>query len=195
LSSSPKPACLFRFTLKPRIFNFLLMIMYVIAVGYSQFTFRNHSTEERSKQSSSRGPIWEVVWDTVRSVFIFVYATSPPSPDLTHATGCKHPSLRMGYCNNQRDMQHLRLQWIYLTVAYCERMIMVTCWIGNHIMFMLSKLATLMLVTKKPLYVLFVFKKHKNRTAQNDNQLTRDLFTQPEIGRRLNRMWPEDLIR
>jgi hypothetical protein len=35
----------------------------------------------------------------------------------------------------------------------------------------------------------------KNRTAQNDNQLIRDLFTQPEIGRRLNRMWPEDLIR
>jgi hypothetical protein len=35
---------------------------------------------------------------------------------------------------------------------------MVICWIGNHIMFMLSKLATLMLVTKKPLYVLFVFK-------------------------------------
>jgi hypothetical protein len=29
----------------------------------------------------------------------------------------------------------------------------------------------------------------------NDNQLIRDLFTQPEIGRRLNRMWPEDLIR
>jgi hypothetical protein len=25
-----------------------------------------------------------------------------------------------------------------------------TCWIGNHIMFMPSKLATLMLVTKKP---------------------------------------------
>jgi hypothetical protein len=38
-------------------------------------------------------------------------------------------------------------------------------------------------------------KKHKNRTAQNDNQLIRDLFTQPEIGRILNRMWPEDLIR
>jgi hypothetical protein len=38
-------------------------------------------------------------------------------------------------------------------------------------------------------------KKHKNRTAQNDNQLIRDLFTQPEIGRRLNRMLPEDLIR
>jgi hypothetical protein len=29
-------------------------------------------------------------------------------------------------------------------------------------------------------------KDHKNRTAQNDNQLLRDLFTQPEIGRRLN---------
>jgi hypothetical protein len=38
-------------------------------------------------------------------------------------------------------------------------------------------------------------KKRKNRTAQNNNQLIRDLFTQPEIGRRLNRMWPEDLIR
>jgi hypothetical protein len=38
-------------------------------------------------------------------------------------------------------------------------------------------------------------KKHKIRTAQNDNQLIRHLFTQPEIGRRLNRMWPEDLIR
>jgi hypothetical protein len=34
-------------------------------------------------------------------------------------------------------------------------------------------------------------KNHKNRTAQNDNQLIRDLFNQPEIGRRLNRM---DLI-
>jgi hypothetical protein len=38
-------------------------------------------------------------------------------------------------------------------------------------------------------------KKHKNRTAQNNNQLIRDLFNEPEIGRRLNRMWPEDLIR
>jgi hypothetical protein len=38
-------------------------------------------------------------------------------------------------------------------------------------------------------------KNHKNRTAQNKNQLIRDLFNQPEIGRRLNRMWPEDLIR
>jgi hypothetical protein len=38
-------------------------------------------------------------------------------------------------------------------------------------------------------------KNHKNRTAQNNNQLIGDLFNQPEIGRRLNRMWPEDLIR
>jgi hypothetical protein len=38
-------------------------------------------------------------------------------------------------------------------------------------------------------------KNHKNRTAQNNNQLIRDLFNQPEIGRRPNRMWPEDLIR
>jgi hypothetical protein len=38
-------------------------------------------------------------------------------------------------------------------------------------------------------------KNKKNPTAQNDNQLIRDLFTQPEIGRRPNRMWPEDLIR
>jgi hypothetical protein len=38
-------------------------------------------------------------------------------------------------------------------------------------------------------------KNHKNRTAQNNNQLIRDLFNQPEIGRRLNKMWPEDLIR
>jgi hypothetical protein len=37
-------------------------------------------------------------------------------------------------------------------------------------------------------------KNHKNRTAQNNNQLIRDLFNQPEVGRRLNRMWP-DLIR
>jgi hypothetical protein len=36
---------------------------------------------------------------------------------------------------------------------------------------------------------------HKNRTAQNNNQLIRDLFSQAEIGRRLDRMWPEDLIR
>jgi hypothetical protein len=38
-------------------------------------------------------------------------------------------------------------------------------------------------------------KNHKNQTAQNNNQLIRDLFNQPEIGRRLNRIWPEDLIR
>jgi hypothetical protein len=38
-------------------------------------------------------------------------------------------------------------------------------------------------------------KKHKNRTAQNNNQLIRDLFNRPEIERRLNRMWPEDLSR
>jgi hypothetical protein len=38
-------------------------------------------------------------------------------------------------------------------------------------------------------------KNHKNRTAQNNNQLIRDLFNQPEIRRRLNRMWPEDHIR
>jgi hypothetical protein len=38
-------------------------------------------------------------------------------------------------------------------------------------------------------------KNHKNRTAQNNNQLRRDLFNHREIGRRLNRMWPEDLIR
>jgi hypothetical protein len=38
-------------------------------------------------------------------------------------------------------------------------------------------------------------KNHKNRTAKNISQLIRDLFNQPEIGRRLNRMWPEDLIR
>jgi hypothetical protein len=42
--------------------------------------------------------------------------------------------------------------------------------------------------------VITYAKKHKNRTAQN-NQLIRYLFNQPEIGRRLNRMWPEDLIR
>jgi hypothetical protein len=33
-------------------------------------------------------------------------------------------------------------------------------------------------------------KNHKNRTAQNNKQLIR----QREIGRRLNRMWPEDLL-
>jgi hypothetical protein len=38
-------------------------------------------------------------------------------------------------------------------------------------------------------------KNHKNRTAQNNNQLIKDMFNQPEIGRRLNRMWPEDLTR
>jgi hypothetical protein len=38
-------------------------------------------------------------------------------------------------------------------------------------------------------------KNHRNLTAQNNNQLIRDLFNQPEIGRRFNRMWPEDLIR
>jgi hypothetical protein len=48
-------------------------------------------------------------------------------------------------------------------------------------------------------YVTEVIKKyaknHKNRTVQNNNQLIRDLFNQREIGRRLNRMWPEDLIK
>jgi hypothetical protein len=38
-------------------------------------------------------------------------------------------------------------------------------------------------------------KNHKNWIAQNNKQLIRDLFNQPEIGRRLNRMWSEDLIR
>jgi hypothetical protein len=38
-------------------------------------------------------------------------------------------------------------------------------------------------------------KNHKNRTARNNNQLIRDLFNQAEIGRRLNKMWSEDLIR
>jgi hypothetical protein len=38
-------------------------------------------------------------------------------------------------------------------------------------------------------------KNHKNWTPQNNRQLIRDLFNLPEIGRRLNRMWPEDLIR
>jgi hypothetical protein len=38
-------------------------------------------------------------------------------------------------------------------------------------------------------------KNHRNRAAQNNNQLIRDLFNQPEIGRRLHRMCPEDLIR
>jgi hypothetical protein len=36
-------------------------------------------------------------------------------------------------------------------------------------------------------------KNHKNRTEQNNNQLIRNLFNQPEIGR-LNTMCPEDLI-
>jgi hypothetical protein len=35
-------------------------------------------------------------------------------------------------------------------------------------------------------------KNHKNWIAQNNNQLIRDLFNQPEIGRRLNRLWPEE---
>jgi hypothetical protein len=38
-------------------------------------------------------------------------------------------------------------------------------------------------------------KKHRNRTAQNNKQLIRDLFNQPEIGGRLNRISLEDLIR
>jgi hypothetical protein len=38
-------------------------------------------------------------------------------------------------------------------------------------------------------------KNHKNQTAQNNIQLIRDMFNQPGTGRRLNRMWPEDLIR
>jgi hypothetical protein len=37
-------------------------------------------------------------------------------------------------------------------------------------------------------------KNHKNLNKQNKNQLIRDRFNQPEIRRRLNRMWPEDLI-
>jgi hypothetical protein len=38
-------------------------------------------------------------------------------------------------------------------------------------------------------------KNHKNRTAQNNKQLIRDLFNKPKRGKRLNKMWPEDLIR
>jgi hypothetical protein len=38
-------------------------------------------------------------------------------------------------------------------------------------------------------------KKHKNRTAQNNNHLIRDLFNYPEIERRLHRTWPEELSR
>jgi hypothetical protein len=39
-------------------------------------------------------------------------------------------------------------------------------------------------------------KNHTNRTAQNNNLLKKkDLFYQPEIGRRLNRKWSEDFIR
>jgi hypothetical protein len=37
-------------------------------------------------------------------------------------------------------------------------------------------------------------KNHKNRTAQNNSQLIRELSNQPEIRRRLNRMWPEDHV-
>jgi hypothetical protein len=39
-----------------------------------------------------------------------------------------------------------------------------------------------------------VGKKYASGSTCN-HQLIRDLFNQPEIGRRLNRMWPEDLIR
>jgi hypothetical protein len=35
----------------------------------------------------------------------------------------------------------------------------------------------------------------KNRTAQNNNNLIRDLFNHPEIERRLHRTCPEDLSR
>jgi hypothetical protein len=49
--------------------------------------------------------------------------------------------------------------------------------------------------SKKHTVIRTYAKKHKNRTAQNNNQLIRDLLNQPEIGRRLSRMWPEDLIR
>jgi hypothetical protein len=56
-------------------------------------------------------------------------------------------------------------------------------------------LQTLRKLANAPWYISNIAKNHKNRTAQNNNQLIRDLFNQPEIGRRINRMWPEDLIR
>jgi hypothetical protein len=38
-------------------------------------------------------------------------------------------------------------------------------------------------------------KKHKNRIAQNNNHLIRDLLNHPKIEKRLHRMWSEDLSR
>jgi hypothetical protein len=36
--------------------------------------------------------------------------------------------------------------------------------------------------------------KYKNRTSVHENQLIKDLFTQPLEERRLKRIWPEDLL-
>jgi hypothetical protein len=66
---------------------------------------------------------------------------------------------------------------------------MVLCYISN---FTLHTDLSIPYVTE---VIRAYAKNHKNRIAQNNNQIKRDLFNQSEIGRRLNRMWPEDLIR
>jgi hypothetical protein len=48
---------------------------------------------------------------------------------------------------------------------------------------------------KAPGYDLITGALLKNLPRKTINQLIRDLFNQPEIGRRLSRMWPEDLMR
>jgi hypothetical protein len=44
-------------------------------------------------------------------------------------------------------------------------------------------------------YVTEVIRTSQKSDCTNNNQLIRDLFNYPEIGRKLNRMWPEDLTR
>jgi hypothetical protein len=88
----------------------------------------------------------------------------------------------------------------------CDMCIFVCCvilyyhchWVENYLQFWYKSNITLHNDLRVP-YVTEVIrtyaKNHRNRTKQNKNQLIRDLFNQPETGRRLNRMWPEDLIR
>jgi hypothetical protein len=51
------------------------------------------------------------------------------------------------------------------------------------------------LTNRGSFYFKNICEESQTTDCKNNNQLVRDLFNQPEIGRRLNRMWPEDLIR
>jgi hypothetical protein len=53
---------------------------------------------------------------------------------------------------------------------------------------------TLRNLTNAPWYISNIMQRI-TKIGLHKKQLITDLFHQPEIGRRLNRMWPEDLVR